>query len=214
MKLTETQRDFLTKTLGVKPSGKGLLQRRTSEEKKSDTATEAFNDYLGREKKVLDAVHELEGVPGTQKLVAEFEKQVGEIQARVKGATKDNAEAVIKKAYKDLEDIKARAQSEAATHTKNIEYYRELEAARKSLEELRKHAQQAQAKQKIDGAQADLTNAERKASAGKFKEARPLVEAAKQKATEGKQIADDHAAYEAERAAVQLLIDGLKAHAQ
>jgi len=65
----------------------------------------------------------LEKVPGTQKLVAEFEKQVGEIQARVKGATKDNADAVIKKAYKDLDDIKARAQSEAGTHTKNVEYF-------------------------------------------------------------------------------------------
>jgi len=45
-------------------------------------------------------------------------------------------------------------------------------------------------------------------------EAKPLVDAAQQKVTEGKQLADDYGQYEAERAAVQLLLDDLKAHAQ
>jgi hypothetical protein len=214
MKLTETQRDFLTKTLGIKPSSKGLFQRRTTEEKKSDTTTEAFNDYLSREKKVLDAVRELERMPGTQKLVAEFEKEVDAIQKRVKAATKDSADAVFKKAYRDLEAIKTRARAEGESHTKNSDFYTDLDAARRSLDDLKKHPQHAHAKDAIATTEVDLTKAERHAAAGKYKEAKPFVTSAKQKAAAGQKVADDYAQYETERAAAQGLLDALKAHAQ
>src|SRR5690349_18769995 len=119
MKLTAIQREFLTVTLGVKPSGKKFFQRRTTEEKKDETTTAAFDEYQSREQKVMESVRELEAVPGTAELVAEFERELGAIQQKVKGATRDDADAIFKKAYKDLEAIKSRAQAEASKHTKN-----------------------------------------------------------------------------------------------
>ena len=102
MKLTEIQRKFITDKLGVKAREKKQLHIRTEAEKKDDTITGALDDYLRREAKVLEIVRELEKVPGTDKLVTALEVEIAAVQARVKAATRDTGEQVLKQAYKEL----------------------------------------------------------------------------------------------------------------
>src|SRR3954447_5488396 len=127
MKLTETQRTFITGQLGVTPRGKKTLHIRSDTEKKDDAISGALDEYLKREKKVLDSLRELEKVPGTAKMVAGFEVEIAAIQSRVKAAKREDGDKTLKQAYKDLEAIKNRASKEAETATGNPEYFGLLE---------------------------------------------------------------------------------------
>src|ERR1051326_7451235 len=98
MKLSEIKRDFITSRLKIKPR-----------EKKDDAITGALDEYLRREGKVFETLREIEKVKGTENVVSGLETELGKIQAKVKKASRDEADAVFKQAYKDLEDIKDRA---------------------------------------------------------------------------------------------------------
>src|SRR4051812_29762386 len=159
MKLTETQRKFISDKLGVTAREKKILEMRTGAQKKDDTISDALDEYLKREAKVLDSLRELEKVPGTAKMVADFEVEIAAIQSRVKKAKREDGDKTLKQAYKDLEHIKNRASKEAETATGNPKYFELLEQTQQALQALKDHPQKAHIHTQITSAEQKLAAA-------------------------------------------------------
>ena len=90
----------------------------------------------------------------------------------------------------------------------------EIEAAQQLVDELKKNVQNGKITTEISAAQAELAKAKGFADAGKFKEARAAIAAAKQSVTSGKQTADRYGEYATKRAAAAVLIAALRGAAK
>lgn len=210
MKLTEIQRKFITAKLGVTAREKKILHIRSDAEKKDDAITGALDDYLRREGKVFETVRELEKVPGTEKLVAAFEVEIAEVQARVKSAARDTGDQVLKQAYKDLDDIKDRARKEAETGEKNPTYFAELDAVQKALQALKAHPQKAHVQGEIDATEQELEAAAKANDKRKYPDALAKVREAKKHCDAGKGFADQFNAYRIARAPTVAILANMK----
>lgn len=210
MKLTKTQRDFITTQLKVKAREKKVLHVRTEAEKKDDAITGALDEYLKRESKVLDALRELEKVAGTEQLVKDFEGEISVIQNTVKTAKREDADKTFKQAYKDLETIKDRAAKEVQTATKNPTYFAKLDEARKALEALKKHPQKDHVQNEITQAEQKLAAAVQANEKAKYADALKRVAEAKKLCDDGKSFADQFNAYRIARAPAVGILEVLK----
>lgn len=210
MKLKQIQRDFITNRLNVKARGKKMLHVRSSSERKDDAITGALDEYLRREGKVFETLHEIDDVEGTGKVVSEFEKEISAIQAKVKAAPRDDADKIFKQAYKDLEDIKTRADKQLEIIRKNPDFFPKLGEANKLLDALKKHPQK-------DHVQGEITKADQKLAAAvqafdqaKYPDALARVAEAKTLCDNGKDFADKYNAYRIARAPVVGILANMK----
>lgn len=210
MKLKQIQRDFITNRLNVKARGKKMLHVRSSSERKDDAITGALDEYLRREGKVFETLHEIEDVEGTGKVVSDFEKEISVIQAKVKTAPRDDADKIFKQAYKDLEDIKTRADKQLEIIKKNPDFFPKLGEANKLLAALKKHPQK-------DHVQGEITKADQKLAAAvqafdqaKYPDALARVAEAKTLCDNGKDFADKYNAYRIARAPVAAILANMK----
>jgi len=206
MKLTETQRKFLISKLGVTARPK----KPRAEAKKDDAITGAMDEYLRRESKVFDALRELEKVPATEKIVAAFEVEIAAVQSRVRKATREEGDTVLKQAYKDLESIKDRAKKEAETAEKNPTYFANFDAAEKALNALKGHPQAAHVQGEITAAEQKLAAAAQANGKGKHKDALARIAEAKKLCDDGKGFADQFNAYRIARAPTAAIVENMK----
>ena len=66
----------------------------------------------------------------------------------------------------------------------------------------------------LDAVEKELAKAKKLGKEGNLKDGRAAIKSTKEKTGQATKVGDEYAQYESEKAAVQLLIDGLKAHAQ
>jgi urease gamma subunit len=210
MKLSEIKRDFITSRLKIKPREKKLLHIRSDTEKKDDAITGALDEYLRREGKVFETLREIEKVKGTENVVSGLETELGKIQAKVKKASRDEADAVFKQAYKDLEDIKDRANKQLEIIKKNPDFFPKLDEARKALATLKAHPQKDHVQNEITKADQKLTAAVQAYDQAKYADALARVAEAKTLCDDGKGFADKFNAYRIARAPTVAILANMK----
>lgn len=206
MKLTATQRTFITTQLGLKPATRAPVTEGAPPEPEGDGKDAAIgaslDDYLRREGKVLESLAALDVVAGAAELVAAFENEIGQIQTRVRTAAKDAADAVFKTAYQELDAIKARVRKEAETGAQNPTFFAKRDAVQKQIDALNKHPQKAHVQTLITEASTRLTEANQANDQKKYPESLTKLEAAKTAADKALDLGDKYNAYRIARAPV------------
>ncbi|WP_077035577.1 hypothetical protein [Pelomonas sp. KK5] len=222
MKLTATQRAFITERLGVKPVVVRAPVTEGAPAEAEDPAskpnpdgkdaaiTGALDEYLSREGKVLEYLGKLDLVAGAAELVASFENEIQQIQTRVRTAVRDSAQAVIQTAYQELEAIKTRAGKEAETGEGNPTFIAKRDAVQKQVAALNGHRQKAHVQTLITEGSTRLAEAIQANTDKKYPESLTKIEAAKTALDKAKTLADKYDAYRVARQPAAAIVDAMK----
>ncbi|QHJ00387.1 hypothetical protein GT347_21840 [Xylophilus rhododendri] len=206
MKLTAIQRTFLVDQLGVKARPKKTLHIRSSSEKKDDAISEVFEDYLRREAKVLLSLTALERIAGTEKQVAALEHEVSEIQARARKAGYEDAPAVFKQAYKDLEDVKLRAARAAEIGAANPRFPALRQEVELALQKIAAHPQREHVETRTEEARGLLRTAVAENENKRYPQALSQIDSAKKACAEALDWAGQFNTYRVARTPAQVIL--------
>jgi hypothetical protein len=186
MPLDATQREFLTKNLGIQ-ANRGFLE--VTGKVYDSLLSGSVTSYLEQEKEIIRQIDELRKFPSASALVLEMEGAVAKMQEDVKKAGREGGKETIDNSTKAIKELNEKAK----TVLGNPDFYRDLEVAEKDLVKMKNDPQRGHVATEIQTAEKDLADARKLGGQGKFVEAKNKLTTGAAACTNGLQYELDYA---------------------